>query len=118
MQRSAKLKERHYKSSPMARALELFAAIYGILTVLVMWIRDPVILRNDPLWVDLLVVPACILAPIGGWWAIYQCIRYERRPLKYIALVVFIPFGFVWYYFERYEMRISRKSLHRGPIKI
>jgi len=51
------------------------------------------------------LVPACVVAPIGGWWALYQCVRHEQRPLKYIAIIVLVPFGFAWYYFERYRLR-------------
>jgi len=44
-----------------------------------------------------------IVAPIGGFWAVYCCIRYEKNPLKYILIVVFVPMAFVWYYVERYR---------------
>ena len=44
-----------------------------------------------------------LIAPVGGLWAIYRCIRYEKTPWRYIAIVVFIPFGFLWYYFEKYR---------------
>jgi hypothetical protein len=50
-----------------------------------------------------LVVPFCVIAPLGGWWAIYQCIRHEEQPARYIAVVVLVPLGFLWYYFERYR---------------
>ena len=89
--------------------LEVLSALYGAFAVVVLWVSDPFILRTQHFTVALLVTPACILAPIGGWWAVYQCIRYERKPLRYIALVVFIPFGFVWYYFERYKTRELRQ---------
>jgi hypothetical protein len=51
------------------------------------------------------VVPFCFVAPLGGWWAIYQCIRNEKHPARYIAVVVLVPLGFSWYYFERYRQR-------------
>jgi hypothetical protein len=55
----------------------------------------------------LLLVPFCIVAPIGGWWAVYQCVRHERHPAKYLAIVTLVPLGFIWYFFERYRSRIA-----------
>jgi hypothetical protein len=52
-----------------------------------------------------ILVPFCFIAPVGGWWAIYQCIRNEQHPARYIAVVVLVPLGFIWYYFERYRYR-------------
>ena len=51
----------------------------------------------------LLLIPFCVVAPAGGWWAIYQCIRREQHPVKYLAIVILVPLGFVWYYFGRYR---------------
>jgi hypothetical protein len=51
------------------------------------------------------IVPFFFIAPLGGWWAIYQCVRYEKQSGRYIAVVVLVPLGFVWYYFERYRQR-------------
>lgn len=31
----------------------------------------------------------------------YMSIRYEKKPLPMLALALFVPFTFVWYYFER-----------------
>ena len=44
------------------------------------------------------------IVPIGGWWLIYQAVRYEIRVGRYI-LLAFIPFGFLWYRFVRYPHR-------------
>jgi hypothetical protein len=44
-----------------------------------------------------------LISPIGGLWGIYQCIRYEKSLWPYLAIVVFIPLGFTWYFFERYR---------------
>jgi hypothetical protein len=85
--------------------IEVAAAAYGILAVIVLWVSNPAVLRSQHLVIAIAVTPACILAPVGGWWAVYQCIRYEKQPWKYVALVVLIPLGFVWYYFERYSRR-------------
>jgi hypothetical protein len=52
--------------------------------------------------------PAMLLAlfvlfgipPVGAFWMMYMAIRYEKNPFPLI-LLVFIPFTFLWYYFER-----------------
>jgi hypothetical protein len=41
------------------------------------------------------------IAPLGAFWMIYMSIRYEKRPLALVLLAFFVPFTFVWYYFER-----------------
>ena len=41
---------------------------------------------------------------LGGFWMMYQAVRYERRVGKYVALA-FVPLMFVWY------------SLVRGPLR-
>jgi len=40
------------------------------------------------------------IPPVGAFWMMYQSIRYEKKPLP-IVLLAFIPFSFLWYYFER-----------------
>jgi hypothetical protein len=49
------------------------------------------------------LIPFCIIAPLGGWWAVHQCIRRETHPAKYLAIVILVPLGFTWYYFERHR---------------
>ena len=39
--------------------------------------------------------------PFGAFWMMYVSIRYEERPFPLVALALFIPFSFLWYYFER-----------------
>jgi hypothetical protein len=70
----------------------------------VMWFKPSAL--KDQLFFPVLIAFG-LIAPIGGLWAIYQSIRYENSPLKYVAIVVLIPFGFLWYYFERYKKRVS-----------
>jgi hypothetical protein len=74
---------------------------FSIVAIILSSWRFPDLLSRHS--VQLFVAPACIVAPIGGWWAIYQCVRYERNPGRYLMIVMFIPFGFAWYYFERYR---------------
>ncbi len=51
-----------------------------------------------------MVVLFFMIGPFGSAWALYQCIRYEKRPLPYV-IIAFLPYGFVWYYFERFSKR-------------
>ena len=74
------------------------AATAALCTVFV----RPEIVANRSLF--FFVAPFCVVAPFGGWWAIYQCIRYEENPWRYVAVVFFVPLGFVWYYVERYRV--------------
>ncbi len=54
---------------------------------------------RNPYVQDLLVV--FFGAPsVGAFWMLYVAIRYEKRPLRFVCLA-FIPFAFLWYYFER-----------------
>ena len=41
---------------------------------------------------------------IVALWMVYQAIRYEIRPWRFI-LLSFLPFSYVWYYYERYSRR-------------
>jgi hypothetical protein len=41
---------------------------------------------------------------IGGFWMMYQSIRYEKDVKRYFFLA-FIPVMFLWYYLERYQYR-------------
>ena len=87
--------------------------IYGCVVVAI-FIFTPLV--NPNRWPDrrlyyALISPAFIISPIGAYWALYQCVRYERRPWKYIPYL-FIPFGFLWYYFERFK-QVQHPRPHR-----
>ena len=45
-------------------------------------------------------VCAALATSVGSFWMMYVAIRYETKPLSFV-LVSFLPFSFVWYYFER-----------------
>jgi len=47
---------------------------------------------------------------IGFLWMLYQVIRYEIHPWRFI-LLSFLPFSFVWYYYERYRRREGHQRL-------
>ena len=66
--------------------------------------------RND--WEVLVLGIVCAVSPLGGLWVFYQAIRYEKDLLPYL-LLGFLPFSFVWYYFER--MRPHRAT--RLPVR-
>lgn len=55
---------------------------------------------QNPLFVALLVI-VFGGAPIGSFWMMYQVIRYEKNPWPLLLYAFFIPFSFLWYYFER-----------------
>jgi len=40
------------------------------------------------------------IPPLGAFWMMYVSIRHEKNPLP-MVLLAFIPFSFLWYYFER-----------------
>ena len=56
------------------------------------------------LFVALFAVP-----PLGAFWMIYMSIRYEKSPFSMI-LLAFVPFTFLWYYFERVRNAKSRQQ--------
>ena len=41
------------------------------------------------------------IAPLGAFWMMYTAIRHEKNPFPLVILALFIPFTFLWYYFER-----------------
>lgn len=41
---------------------------------------------------------------IVALWMVYQAIRYEIRPWRFI-LLSFLPFSYIWYYYERHSRR-------------
>lgn len=51
--------------------------------------------------VMLLLILLFASAPLGSFWMMYMSIRYEKSPLPMVALALFVPFTFLWYYFER-----------------
>jgi hypothetical protein len=53
--------------------------------------------------------------PIGAFWMLYHCFRYEARPLPFVFIAC-IPYGFAWYYFERVRGRPApRLAAEQGP---
>ena len=50
------------------------------------------------------------IGDVAFLWILYQAARYEVRPLRFV-LLGFLPFSFVWYYYERYSRRQGRQRL-------
>jgi hypothetical protein len=52
---------------------------------------------------------------VGTFWMIYQAIRYEVRPLRFVLIALFLPLSSIWYFFERYT---KRRGDARLPIAV
>ena len=50
-----------------------------------------------------------LVQPLGALWMLYRSVRFEGRPLLFI-LLAFVPYAFLWYYFERVRKTGSNKS--------
>jgi hypothetical protein len=61
-------------------------------------------------WVALFVFAA---APLGGYWTVYDCFRYEKHFWRRMVWVA-IPYFFVWHYFERVQRRSTDV---RNPVR-
>jgi thiol:disulfide interchange protein len=59
-----------------------------------------------------LLVLVFAVAPVGAFWMMSQVMRYERRPFPLIAMAMFVPFTFLWYYLER--VRPGKHKTRRG----
>ena len=53
----------------------------------------------------ILVVLVFGVPPLGAFWMLYMAIRYEKHPLPMMILAFFVPYTFLWYYFERVRPR-------------
>ena len=65
------------------------------------WAR-PILFKN--IFVAVFLVCLSFTVNIGGFWMIYEAIRYEKRVGKYVVLA-FVPFMFVWYSLVRVPLR-------------
>jgi len=73
--------------------------ILGTLTVFAVWVVFSSWVPKTPL--GLFGVMAFFIgAPIGNLWMLYHWVMREKPPVAYF-LLVFVPYGFVWYYFNR-----------------
>ena len=77
---------------------------------LAFWMVTTPGIPRDPIW-WLLLMAVFVVAPIGTFWMFYVAIRHERHPWPLI-LLGFVPYAFLWYYFERVRpgKHIERKD--------
>ena len=57
-----------------------------------------------------LLEPIFMVQPLGAVWMLYQVVRYESKLLGFILLALFVPFSFVWYYFDRTRPRSRNRK--------
>jgi hypothetical protein len=50
--------------------------------------------------IETIVFAFFALPSVGAFWMLYVAVRFERNPTAYVFLA-FIPYSFMWYYFER-----------------
>ncbi len=65
-------------------------------------------------FLDVIFAILSFVGEIGSLWMIYQAIRYEIRPWRFI-LLSFVPLSFGWYYYERYS---RRRGNQRYPVAV
>ena len=100
------LPEDHKNSGTLAWLIPILIASAVFLAICL----DPAAFMRDSVFFPLLIAYG-LIAPAGGFWAIYQSIRYESHPWRCVAIVMFVPFGFLWYYFERYRKRVAQEEV-------
>jgi hypothetical protein len=79
----------------------LFFAMSAAVCVFLIWSKVTQFYTTDLVDVILLFV-LYGFGNVGLFWMLYVVIRYEKRPFPFV-LLAFIPYAFVWYYFERYR---------------
>lgn len=75
---------------------------FAVLGVALWILTSAEVPRNSPFLPVVFMV--FMVPPIGSLWMVYMSVRYELKPLPMI-LLAFLPYSFVWYYFERYRPR-------------
>jgi hypothetical protein len=90
--------------------LALWVLLGFVVTGLAFWMVTIPQVPRDPFFM-FLIVAVFAAPPIGAFWMMYMSIRYEKHPLPTI-LLAFIPYCFLWYYFERVRpgKHLSRNS--------
>lgn len=97
------MRGRFQKSTTLLWSIPVFVGTLVEILLLTSFIDVSMLNQHHELF--FVIAPFSVIAPIGGWWAVYQCLRYEDKPAKFILVVVILPLGFTWYYFERYRLR-------------
>ena len=73
----------------------IVATLFGVVLIT----RGQGLDSNSPLLLPIFAL--FTIQPLGAFWMMYIAIRYEKNPFPLILLAMFIPFSFLWYYFER-----------------
>jgi len=81
----------------------LFVMLIAGLNSLMAWVVFSRGAIKDPLVLFMLVV-LFVVPNIGTIWMLYVSIRFEKHPLAF-AFLAFIPYAFMWYYFQRVRPR-------------
>jgi uncharacterized integral membrane protein len=96
-----------------SRTLIWFAPTVGFYLLIFILVVTPGATRNNVAFLCLMFT-YCFTSPFGSFWMLYQSIRFESKPLKYVILS-FLPYAFLWYYFERVR---KRTYLGRMPVSL
>jgi hypothetical protein len=96
-----------------SRTLVWFAPTVGFYVLIFILMASPIAAKNNIVFFWL-VFAYCFTSPFGSFWMLYQSIRFESSPLKYVILS-FLPYAFLWYYFERVR---NRTYLGRLPVSL
>ncbi len=78
-----------------------------LVTGIAFWMLASPGVPKNPLLTFLIIVIFAV-PPIGAFWMLYMSIRYEKNPLGMI-LLAFVPYAFLWYYFERFRPRRANR---------
>jgi hypothetical protein len=57
------------------------------------------------------VVPLLVLQPFCAAWMAFRAFRREKNKLPYVAAILLLPLGWLWYYVER----VRRVDLDKNP---
>ena len=88
-----------YRSNRFIKAA-LLTIVAVVVFAFAFWV---IVTPGDPrrvAWFVPVSIAVFVVPPIGAWWLVYMVIRKESRVFPMI-LLAFVPYGFIWYYFER-----------------
>jgi hypothetical protein len=88
----------------------IWIGVAAYLFLCFMVVVSPEISRSVSPLFEVLAGMATFAEYVGCIWMFYEAARYEIRPFRFIILC-FVPFSFIWYYFERYSKRTGVRRL-------
>jgi len=92
----------------------LWVVLGLLVTGLAFWILTMPGVPHNPVLMFLIIV-VFVVPPFGSFWMLYMSVRHERRPLP-MVLLAFIPYTFLWYYFERVRLRRGSRNDREGEL--